>query len=151
MKRYIQITNWYITDCISYEFGDYIEIELEKVPTGFISWIYKYENWAIILDEEKKAIQDEEIRKEEEEIEKQEEESKTNWVIQGFIKELKEIERIAMEKKLEWETAQEINDEDVRFLRLQKIEYESVEIRNRYNALIKILKEDFWLLAEDIV
>jgi len=48
-----------------------------------------------------------------------------------------------MEKKLEWETAQEINDEDVRFLRLQKIEYESVEIRNRYNALIKILKEDF--------
>jgi len=149
MKYYIQVKNWYITDAITYKYWDYIEIETdEKID---ISWIYKYENWKIILDEEKKKKQEEERKKAEKELKKQEEEGKKNTIIEDMKKQLKIIEAEALQNKLEWETAQHIDDKELREAKLAKINKQWKEIRNKYNATIKFMKEELWLLIDDLV
>lgn len=43
MQFYIQLDDGYITDAITYEYGDYIPVELETpLPDGFIGGAYKY-------------------------------------------------------------------------------------------------------------
>ena len=59
MKRfYIQVdANGYITDCIEFPHGDYIQVDLElPLPESFIAGIYKYlESGDFELDEEKRV------------------------------------------------------------------------------------------------
>ncbi len=47
--RYIQITNGYITDSISYAYGDYVKF-VGEVPIDIMNQCYQLVNGIIILD-----------------------------------------------------------------------------------------------------
>lgn len=81
MKKYfIKIDeNNIINDIISYNYENYIEIELEQIPEYFISWIYSYKNWKIELDEVLKANLIKKIEEENNNLELNINENETNW------------------------------------------------------------------------
>jgi hypothetical protein len=54
-------------------------------------------------------------------MEKQNEESQKSTIIDDMKKQLKSIESEALQNKLEWETAQHIEDEELREAKLNKI------------------------------
>ena len=149
MKYFIQVKDWYITDAITYKHWDYIEVETDEQID--ISWYMTYSNWVIWIDEEKKAELEELRKQAEKEMEKENEESQKNTLIDDMKKQLKSIESEALQNKLEWETAQHIEDTELREAKLTKINLAWEEIRNKYNATIKFMKEELWLLTEDLV
>ena len=149
MKYFIQIKDWYITDCINYKHWDYIEIETdEKID---ISWYMTYSNWVIWIDEIKKSELEELRIQAELEMQNKNEESQKNTLIEDMKKQLKSIESEALQNKLQWETAQHIDDIELRETKLAKINLDWEEIRSKYNATIKFMKEELWLLNEDLV
>lgn len=149
MKKYIQIKEWYITDCITYKHWDYIEIETDENIN--ISWFQTYSNWEVWIDETKKAEIEEVQRLAQEEQEKGNTESEKNSLKDTIIKQLRDIEERWIKKRAEYFAAEMIEDEALRGAKIAKIVVEWQEIANEYKAIVSLLQNDFWLNLSEII
>ena len=147
--KYIQVQNWYITDCIDYKYWDYIKIETDKEIN--ISWFMTYKDWVIWVDEVKKAEIEEAQRLAQEEQDKQQAENEKNSFINTILEQVKNIEERAIRKKSEYLAAESIKDEEIRKEKIKKIIIEWQAITQEYEALVKLLREDFNLDLSQIV
>ena len=147
--KYIQVQNWYITDCIDYKYWDYIKIETDKEIS--ISWFMTYKDWVIWVDEVKKAEIEEAQRLAQEEQDKQQAENEKNSLINTMLEQVKNIEERAIRKKSEYLAAESIKDEEIRKAKIEKIIIEWQAITQEYEALVKLLREDFNLDLSQIV
>ena len=149
MKKYIQVKDWYIYDCITYPHADYIEIETDEKIN--ISWFQTYKDWVIWIDETKKAEIEEAQRLAQEEQEKEQAESEKNSLKDTLLKQIKDIEERAIRKRSEYFTAEMIQDEELREAKVAKIVAEWQEIADEYQAIVKLLQDDFWMDLSEII
>lgn len=153
MKRYIQVKDWFITDCISYKFWDYIEIELDEIPEYFISWIYEYTNWKIVLNQIKKEKLLEDIRiaqEEQEERENQPQPEQPQYSQEErdlLIRQIKRVETEAIETRAKYLTAEMLPEWELRTAKLTKLDAEWVNIQKDYERLLFELTSKFWANA----